>query len=110
MLASYSFTIVFVIAAMVALLMLVPQSLELNRVSRSEEPVPGASPTLAVAALIFAVFVPPIGLILAHFALLRISIGQASGRTAAVLAVWISVVLLVVEVVLLVLAFQSQMS
>lgn len=107
MLAAYPITVIFVLAAMFALIFVVPQSLTLARVGRENEPRPDASPTLAVAALVFAVFVPPMGIVLGNFALLRISLGVGSGRTVALLAVVIGVVFLVVEVVLLIAAYYA---
>jgi hypothetical protein len=110
MLGAYPFTIIFVVAAMFALLLLVPQSLTLSRAGRDIEPKQGASSTFAAVALVLAIFVPPVGLVLGHFALVRVSIGLGSGRLPALLAIWIGAILTVVEVVLLVVAFFSDPS
>lgn len=64
-------------------------------------PKAGATSSLPITALVFAIVLPPIGVILGHVALHRIALGASTGRRLADYALTIGYTLLTIEVLLL---------
>lgn len=102
---AYSIIIVVVVAIMLALAFFARRSVALERRVRDVPPKPSTNSVLAVTSFVFAIVLPPVGIILGHLALFRVGLGEARGRAWATRALWIGYLLLAAELVVLVVAY-----
>lgn len=100
-------SVVIIVAVMIAVAFLARYGWKQDRVARDVPPKPGATSTLAVAALVLAFLLPLVGVILGHVALYRIGTGQATGRRWADGALGVGYFLIIVELILLLIVAPS---